>query len=243
MSAPRLLDKKLIQADVATQQKQQIDTGIKLAKKVDAVRESLQEEEQNLERFRTETLKKVQIDIDQKTSERDSLERGNISLREERIRLSAPIDLSHAWQEVKDGRIEIADWKNRLTEQSIDLLAREDSYREWEIKSEKESEDLQQLRGLIERTLTEAEIKFTQASDILERAEKQSEKILSESRAIENRLAIREQEATDREVSLSKREEQVDAHEKNLSSREIKLRSRQEVFIKAQNYLKNKNKL
>jgi acyl carrier protein phosphodiesterase len=73
MPAPRLLDKKRIAASLADERRLEIDKGIKLAKKIDFLRETLAEEETKLERFRTETVKKVQIEIDMLIHERDRL--------------------------------------------------------------------------------------------------------------------------------------------------------------------------
>lgn len=81
MPAPRLLDKKAIVASLATERKQEAQKGLKIAQKVDAVRATLTEEEERLERFRSETIKKVQIEIDAKIAERDALVREIEGLR------------------------------------------------------------------------------------------------------------------------------------------------------------------
>lgn len=73
MPAPRLLDKKLVSASLAVERKNEIDKGIKLAKAIDALRQSKAEEEDNLERFRSETVRRVQIEIDSLVIRRDEL--------------------------------------------------------------------------------------------------------------------------------------------------------------------------
>lgn len=73
MPAPKLLDKRTVNASLATERKQQIETGIELAKKVDAVRAMLAEEKEKLERFRSETVKAVQAEIDELIRKRDLL--------------------------------------------------------------------------------------------------------------------------------------------------------------------------
>lgn len=69
----RLLPKKLANAEVATQRKQQIEEGLILSRKIDKLRETLAEEEQKLERFRTETVKRVKEEINQLIAVRDAL--------------------------------------------------------------------------------------------------------------------------------------------------------------------------
>lgn len=73
MAAPKLLDKKIISASLADEQRREIDKGLKIAKAIDALRETLGEEEQKLERFRTETVLKVQIEIDSLLQQRNNL--------------------------------------------------------------------------------------------------------------------------------------------------------------------------
>lgn len=73
MPAPRLLDKRTVHAELATERKQEIDKGMELAKKIDALRATLLEEKERLERFRTETVKAVQAEIDALIRKRDLL--------------------------------------------------------------------------------------------------------------------------------------------------------------------------
>lgn len=73
MAGPKLLDKRIVNIEVAAQKKQQIDEGLRIASKVDAVRETLGAEEVNLEKFRTQTITKIQKEIDIKIKERDSI--------------------------------------------------------------------------------------------------------------------------------------------------------------------------
>ncbi len=73
MSAPKLLDKKTINAELNQERRLQVEKGIELAKKIDALREILADEQEKLERFRTETVKKVQMEIDQLIKKRDNL--------------------------------------------------------------------------------------------------------------------------------------------------------------------------
>lgn len=73
MAGPRLLPKNIVQASLAQERKIEIDKGVKLVKAIEALRETKIEEEQKLERFRVETIAKVQIEIDSFIRERDRL--------------------------------------------------------------------------------------------------------------------------------------------------------------------------
>lgn len=73
MPAPRLLEKRLVNASLATERKQQIDEGMRLTKSIEALRETLAEEQASLERFRRETVKIVQAEINDLLRQRDAL--------------------------------------------------------------------------------------------------------------------------------------------------------------------------
>lgn len=240
MPAPRLLDKKTANIEVANQKRQQIDVGVKLAKSVDALREAKSLEEKTLEIFRTETIRKVQSEIDAKISEKDNLETANALLREERIRLSAPIDLSQAWAEVKTDKKELSEAKERLSQETIEVLAKQNDLDTSLVLLKKQRVESAKKEELAERTLVEAEQTLVQAETTLIGAKEEAKNILKDARHKENNLRVREEDATIREQLLTGREKSVEEHETDLSVREIKLRTNQELFIKAQAYIKSK---
>lgn len=242
MPAPRLLDKKLVNASLATERRQEIEKGVKIAKAIDAVRETRAKEEAELEQFRRETIARVQVEIDAKIAERDSIARDIPRLKEERIRAQAPINLKEEWQKVRIDREANSAWQEKNTQQAIELLAREEDCRAWAERLVNEEESIKDEHALSLRTLEEADKKFAQADDALTRAEQSAQAILKDAQERENHLRVREEDATAREVQLSKREKKVEEHEANLSAREQKLKSRQETFIKAQKYITNRKK-
>lgn len=237
----RLLPKKQVSIETSKQKKALIDEGVGLATKVDVLRETLVVEEGKVNRFRRETISKVQKDIDTKIQERDFLEKGNILLRDERIRLSAPIDLTEAWEEVKTGKLEISQWKETLTEKEVRMLARESDVVDAEKSLLKKIEAIDRKEKLTERTLTAAQGKFDQASTTLDSARKEGGKVVTDAIKREKLVTLRESDATVKESALKVREQTAEAHELDLSNREIALKDRYETFIKAQNYINSKN--
>lgn len=236
----KLLDKKSVNADLAHQKKLQIDEGVKLATKVDVLRETVIKEEGNLQRFRGETIQFVQKEIDEKIQERNLLEKGNVFLREERIRLSAPIDLTEAWEEVKAGKAEITSWKDSLSEKEVRMIARESDVVDAEQSLTKRAETITRKEKLIERTLTGAQEKFEKASVTLEKAQEEGSKLINDAVHREQAVTLRESDATVKEVALLEREKTATAHELDLSNRELALKDRYETFVKAQHYINSK---
>lgn len=235
----RLLDKKTISSDLARQKKLQIDEGVTLATKVDTLRETALTEEGNLQKFRSETIKQVQKEIDAKVQERDLIDSELMFKREERIRLSAPIDLSEAWEEVKAGKAEIADWRERLTEKEVYAIAREATIADSNEKLSTRAQKIASKETLAHRTLTDAQTKHEQASQVLDKATTDATALNATSMQREKVVSLREKESALRESELKEREQKATEHELDLSNRELALKDRYETFIKAQNYINN----
>ena len=242
MPAPRLLDKKTVNQELALDRKRQIDAGVKIAQKVDVVRGQLAEEEKNLEEFRTMAFANVQAEIAEKLAERDSLVETNARLWRERAELLAPLDvaLRKEREQVDKDKLEVQSWHDRLTERSVEVLAKESEVIEKEQFLAKTETEIEARDELSVSSLKAAEMRLAEADDTLTKAQQEAERIRNDSQQRENHLRIREEDATAREIDLSKREKELSIQAADLESREKKLRSRQELFLKAQNYLKVK---
>jgi|ERR1700734_1242568 len=242
MAAPKLLDKKTINAEVATQKLQQIKEGITLSKKVDKVRDTLWEEEARLEKFRTESIAVIQKQINAKVAEHDSYIQGNEKLRAERFALQAPIDLKEEWTKVNEATAVNTAWQERLVNDQVSLLAdREDNKTLSEILEHKQ-EKIRETEKLTNQTFQEAQRKFALAEDVLQKARNEAQKVISDAKEREQAVSLRELEATLWENALSKREITIAEDKSDIAKREQALKVKYEVFLRAQNYLKNKNK-
>lgn len=101
----KLLDKKNIDVLKSSEKKFEIDEGLKLARKIDTLREISAKEEVNLSKFRTETLKNIKNEIDVLISEKISLQKNIDVLDKERKLLTVPLD--EEWGEIKKEKEEI----------------------------------------------------------------------------------------------------------------------------------------
>lgn len=242
MSAPRLLDKRIVNVEQAAQQRQKIVEGITLAKKVDAVRDSLSDEQTRLEKFRIENTKRVQEEIDAKIMERDAISRENEKLRSERqqIILHAFVDLEQEWEKVNHERETNQVWQSNLINQQVDLLAREADSQTLSEALHKRDSLLKEKEILAGRTLTEAEKSYVEASEMLENSKNKSKEIYNHAVGKEREVEIREQELSIWNEDLQRLERELKEKDFDLSNREIALQRRYETFLKAQNYMKNK---
>lgn len=242
MVAPRLLDKKIANAEVAMQRTQQIKQGLNLSKKVDALRETFSVEESNLEKFRTESIAAVKKEIDAKLQERDILERENLILRNERIELLGPIDLSKAWKEVNSGKEEIESWKQRLSQEQVEILSKkeENALRSEELELREQNAKRKDI--LLEMTLATAVSNLETSEKRLALAKDESSILIQEAK--KKNLSSNER-GKDLEVwsqRISEIEQTNIEHENELLEREMRLKVRYDTLIKAQNYINRRNK-
>lgn len=226
MSAPRLLDKKVINASLAQERKQEIDKGTKLTESVLALREANVAEKERLEETRSNGLKLIQIELDAKAKENEELSKRNRFLKEERIRLEGPIDLVEAWNEVHLLTSENLTISDNLLSREIDVTARENDLI-----------DGQRLVIEREKAVERAEINTSQA---LIRAQAEREEAMqtnetaqalmakTEVKRIEQEKHFKEtaEELEQREIALEAREEEIEEQEIALTNEKILLADR-----------------
>jgi len=211
-----LQSKKKLNNEVAQQKKQQIDEGIKIATKVDAVRQTLATEEANLNTFREQTLKIIQGEIDVKVREKDSLGREVEFLTEQRIKLQAPIDLTQEWDKVKKDKAEVEAKKDKLFVKEVDITSRE-------VEIEVRSKELTQWDTKLNRKEAEVDRNLTLALENFG----QSEKDIKSASDIK-RQALKDKAET--EEYLSNKEDVLLIKERNLEAEKEKILSDQEAI-------------
>lgn len=87
----KLLPKSEVDLKKAQERKGEIDEGLKLAKKIDALRQAVVEEERKLTLFRRASLETIQKEIDDLLNEKMILEESVIRLTKEVQRLQLAI--------------------------------------------------------------------------------------------------------------------------------------------------------
>ena len=216
----RLRDKKSILVDVAAEKKQQVDEGVVIAKKVDLLRQTLIEEEKRLNDFRSQTLPRVHAETEAETRTRDDLVKGNDTLRAEREKLLAPVDLTNAWKKVRDEQASNEETRASLSTAILDVDELKSSLENVTRDLQRRERALTRAEEAINTNLMDAENKNKEAAETLETARHEAELLLKRAEvkdrvstqrenALDNRenyLAERELKAQDKEVDLAKRE-------------------------------------
>lgn len=196
----KLLDKKTISNDLAKQKKLQIDEGIKLATKVDVLRETSVKEAGNLERFRKETIAAVQVEIDVEIRKRDTL-KDEIKILEEKKRV-AQIPLDAEWAKVQEEQIKLLKDKQVWGEKSDILKEREEEI----IRAEQIVEGEKQRADDLNRRASE---NFARSENTLKDAHENAADMRNTAQAVLSGAEYREIVVEKKEKNLEVREEEV----------------------------------
>jgi len=224
MAGPKLLDKKVVNTEVATQRKQQIDLGLSMSKKVDAVRESLLEEEANLEAFRKNTIARVQAEIDGYIRQRDSI-KGEVAALEEWRALSLK-PITAEWEEVHKAKDALIKDKADFQQKSLSLLEREKQLEPIEKQTLKDKENALQLRTLATTFYSEADAALKSAEKHSIKTRREADQVLTDAETKERKVLAKEKSVLKREATSLERSAELDERETDLANRELTLKDR-----------------
>lgn len=210
--ALRLLQKSEIAKAKAGDREREIQEGLKLAKKVDSLRELTADEETRFEKFRKETLSAIYAEIDGATSKRDE-RLGEVEDLEKRRKL-ALIPLEAEWKKVNG-------WSDSLHYLEDDLAHKETGLREREAEISLEETKIKNEKDRIEGLKERATENFLKS----EEAKIESEEILNVSRqtleVAEQEAETKREEATRKENDLALRELTIFETEKRQEVRHV----------------------
>lgn len=211
----KLLDPQSIRSNLNEQTRLDINNGIKLAKKVDSLKEKLLEEENKIELFKTETIKIVQKEIDNKIQEKDLLSREIIELKRKREELLKPLD--EEWKQVnleKQNILNELENIKRLKNQS-DLSFKEIDNRLSKLKEEEER--IENLKISIQNKIEDTNKHFEEAKVTLENAKQKSREII--------------EPLNQKEKQLNEKEESIRVYKQTLELREIEIQEQEKEII------------
>lgn len=224
----RLQPKRQVNVEVAKQKKADIDKGLELAGKIDALRETLAKEEQQLELFRTASVEAVKREIDSTLRELESVNNRIESRKDELVRLREPLDAE--WEEIAEKKLLIEAEKGSLYQRRADLETGIGLNLRRERENDEERKRIERERRQIdeEQSLT---VKLKEdALSALATARMQSDNIVSNALQRERAVVIREKEVAILEDDMSEREHIVNEHEKDLANRERALTDKYQTF-------------
>lgn len=137
--------KKDIEKAKLAERKFEIDQGVELAKSIDEMRERKATEETALRQWRTQTVNVIHHEINQKLSEKDSLNDDINALIEVRQSLLEPLNVE--WKELNEA-------EQRLEARKLQLLKEEEDFKKREKELDKREKTIEEVeKNLRERTL------------------------------------------------------------------------------------------
>jgi F0F1-type ATP synthase membrane subunit b/b' len=227
----KLLAKSDLVKAKAFDRQREMDEGLKLAKRVDTLREVAAEEEASLAKFRTTTLSVIGDEIIAITNKRDVLKQEVKSLEGRKVIALTP--LVDEWSKI----VKIVNKKHAQSTLGEFLQAKDEEIREKEASLERRRKEIAQLdekasyaqqriRESIDNAdtiLKEAERKSILAEMVLEKARNQSSELIENAQK-------KSKEVKERERAVSQKDAELLEKETDLANREIALNDKYETL-------------
>lgn len=224
----RLLPKSEIDKHKANERQAEIAEGLKLAKRVDSLRQTVAEEDKALKAFRVQTLEAIGDEIKAHTVKRDALRTEVKDLEERRAIALEPLDAKEADLRKRENNISIKEADNAkqeklLHEVQLDLDKRTKDVVAKETQTAHLHEDAQLLHKNTVILNGDAERKHREAESVLSQARRDASVIT------ENSIQ-REAWVQAREVTVQKKEDELRAQELQIAREWTLLRDRQDLL-------------
>lgn len=210
----KLLSKSEVSKAKAADRQAEIAEGMKLAKRVDGLREVAAQEEASLTNFRNKTLEEITREAKEAEQKRDTLLKEVVELQEQRALALRPLTEENS--RIEEKRKEIADAEDRLAKLNKELIEERDRI----------DNRIRELAQIEERTITT----HTQVTQHLqesvtlkgdsERKNRLADEVLQNA---QREATILIENATQQAIGVKAREEAVFAKEEELRTREIEL--------------------
>jgi len=224
----KLLQKSTIINQKNAERKKEIDEGLALARRIDALRETSAKEETNLLTYRATALKVVQDEIDNLTIQADELKQQIKRDTEARKELIKPLDKE--WEQIYEEKLQIDKDSNanillvlQLKEEEQQLEQKKSEISQISARTTKKEQEIDKLKEEINSLKELAQREYELANE--ERIEKnnfydnQITKAIGLQKEYESALAIikiRENEVKEKEVDIIKREKHLASQQKIL---------------------------
>jgi uncharacterized protein YoxC len=234
----RLLPKQEISVKQASKQKAEIDEGVKLARRVDSLREIAATEEASLASFRASTLKAIQEDIQKIETERNEVLNQVKTLREE---------IKEGTKVLDDRENSLKQLENALKQYEIDVNERLNILKITSEELKKQSKlsnnyYLQTVNAMqiIEEVRKETSALYSEASNYLEACHDTYMAVHSLEAQITSELKARDIAVASRERDVIIKQEHLDILSKSLHTKELQLIDREQTLEREFNRLKKK---
>lgn len=224
----RLLPKQEVNLRQAQQKKAEIDEGLKLARRIDSLREIAAQEEASLASFRSSTLKTIQEDIKKVENERNAVKKEVSDLRKE---------LEEGTHRLDEREKQLTEYSESLQNLEITLNNRVQGLKTLAAKLKDQSKQSSDYYNrilfaykIITEVRRETESTYTEAKTYSELATKRYDEVKNLSDAVEQELRIRDIAVASKERDLTIREERLAKTADELRKKAILLEDREQTL-------------
>ncbi len=226
---PVLLNRQEVDKRRAEERRQLMEEGIKIASRVDTLRETLANEEKATETYLAETLRGIQEEIAAKHLENETLDSQIRLKRDEWNQLMQPIDQNWMWF-VKSEKSRIEGEVKENSERERDLRAAISSNIARERANEEQAKELDRKVRHTDRLSIELTQKVAEAKDVVAAAQKDAHKLISKVILRDKESKEREQKATEYEQHLALLKQNLDKEKEEMTAREFKVLAKELEF-------------
>lgn len=226
-----LLDKKQIVQQKSQERKTEIDQGVLLAKKIDALRETYAKEEQKLSLFRSENLKHVKKELDVLTEKKREYQSEIKALEKRCEELKKPLDAE--WEELSKAQNSLEKLESEYRIKISDFLTKERLQKEREKEIQIEESRIRDLRDSITKSVIVSERDRKVASEVLDSAKTLSGNMIQEAQVRLDSSVSREMEVAARERDIINSKKVLDRRESELDSRERAINDKYQTLLRS----------
>lgn len=206
-----------------------MEEGLKIAERVDTLRETLQNEEQASKVYLQGVLKGIQEDIIAKRLENEKLDTDIQRKREEWNQLMQPIDKNWLWfVKSEKAKMEAQETGNIKIDQQLQLAISANIQRER--INEETSKKLDSERSAYANLIRSAKEEVKKSKNIIAQSRKDAQKMMDEAQLREQRAIEREMKVTEYENHLDLRKKELDKQESDIQTREFKVLAKELEF-------------
>lgn len=222
----RLADKKQIQLSVAVERQAEIEQGVLLAKKIDALRQAKLNEEASLNKFRDQSTKNIQKDIDSLLVKKDSVIAEIKAETEYLALLRKPLD----WEQVRLRKIELDSQKELLAKRELLIIQQElQITQRLEDIEENESRIQEKKRQVAERLQIAEDLRIQTEQDSVRKSQ-EYKKFKQQTKEIENNLFDRQANIAVAERELKLRQDSIFLKERDIITRTALIVDREQTL-------------
>lgn len=175
----KVLPKKELISHQQKEQEQAARRAGLLSEAISKLHEQKESEEAKLAKWRETTFRTIQGEIEEKETEKSSLERDILALQEKRRKLLIPLDAE--WDKLREEKSLLSEEKEALDKEKDEMQVRVQAVGQREIEAQRQRENIERMEQESARKLAHAETILSQAKEETAVMRNQAHAILLES--------------------------------------------------------------